>query len=445
MLLLAGLLPLQLWAAAGKVEFVSGEVLATGSNGQPRTLSRGSELDVADLINTQNGRVQIRFTDGGYVSLAPRTQFKITQYKFNGKNDGEEQGFFSLFRGSMRTVTGLIGKGRREAYQVTTPTATIGIRGTEYTAEQTDGLKVAVAKGSVVVTNEISNVVLQPGESVFFEGPRQPPKPVEKSAVVVSQQDEEQTLPKDVLPLDNPLITGNETNSNGGSAVVLPLSDGSGYNLAYVRINGGSPGIGLISSSTVTFTNGGTSLSTYTNSGYNNNPGTTQVQETMTSGLLGWGRWVNGTSGGNDTGLSGQVYSGSSQGFHYMVGQPTASIPTTGSYTYKLIGGTTPTATTGQTSNSFNGSLDVDFVAQTAKLTGSITSGANVYSFVAPNSGSVTATFNLTSSTGGGSCPGCTFNGEGFFAGSSAQQAGINYKLDIVGNWLIGVAAFQQQ
>ena len=40
---------------------------------------------------------------------------------------------FSTHRG-LRTITGLVGKGTRSNYKLTTSVATIGIRGTDYTA-----------------------------------------------------------------------------------------------------------------------------------------------------------------------------------------------------------------------------------------------------------------------------------------------------------------------
>ncbi|WP_018149879.1 FecR family protein [Leeia oryzae] len=172
--LLLLLCSLQLWAAAGKVEFVSGSVVAI-SNAGTRPLQKGSDVNASDLIDTQaSGRAQIRFSDGAYLSLAPNTKFRIDRYKFNGSNDGEETGFFSLLKGSFRTISGLIGKGKKEAYQVTTQTATIGIRGTEYTAEENNGLKVMVHKGAVLVTNDAGSTLVPAGTQIFVPAKNKP-------------------------------------------------------------------------------------------------------------------------------------------------------------------------------------------------------------------------------------------------------------------------------
>ena len=96
-----------------------------------RGRSRGAPSSTAATRSqTNDGRAQIRFTDGSYVSLQPNTDFAISEYKFEGKNDGSERGFFGLVKGAMRTVTGAVGRVNRNAYRITTPTATVGIRGT---------------------------------------------------------------------------------------------------------------------------------------------------------------------------------------------------------------------------------------------------------------------------------------------------------------------------
>lgn len=68
------------------------------------------------------------------VSLQPQSEFRIDDYQYAGQTDGQEKGFFSLLKGGLRTITGWVGRTHRENYKVTTNVATIGIRGTEYSA-----------------------------------------------------------------------------------------------------------------------------------------------------------------------------------------------------------------------------------------------------------------------------------------------------------------------
>ena len=116
---------------AGSVVFATGDVSATSADGQVRRLQRGGEIAVGDTIVTgADGRAQVRFTDGAFSSFQPETRFRVDQYQYAGKVDGSEKSFFSLLKGALRTVTGVIGHANKKNYQVATPTATIGIRGT---------------------------------------------------------------------------------------------------------------------------------------------------------------------------------------------------------------------------------------------------------------------------------------------------------------------------
>src|SRR6478752_8256013 len=89
----------QAGAAAARVDFTTTGVTVAGRDGQARPLARGAELDSGDTVKTNEGRAQIRFTDGSYVSLQPNTDFSIKEYSYDGKTDGSERGFFGLAKG----------------------------------------------------------------------------------------------------------------------------------------------------------------------------------------------------------------------------------------------------------------------------------------------------------------------------------------------------------
>ena len=117
---------------AGRVNFVSGGVVAVSTDGSKRTLTRGDFINSGERIETNRGRAQIRFTDGSFLSLQPDTVFGVDNYTFSKAKPDEGSLLFNFVRGSMRTVSGAIGKVNRANYKVKTPVATIGIRGTGY-------------------------------------------------------------------------------------------------------------------------------------------------------------------------------------------------------------------------------------------------------------------------------------------------------------------------
>ncbi len=123
-------------AAAGTVTHVSGPFFAVGSNGAKRVLAVGSEVNAGDTLITEDKTyARIKFADQGDVTLRPDTQMKVESYAFNQAKPEEDNAVLSLFKGALRTLTGLIGKrGNKDAYRMSTATATIGIRGTTFGA-----------------------------------------------------------------------------------------------------------------------------------------------------------------------------------------------------------------------------------------------------------------------------------------------------------------------
>jgi hypothetical protein len=134
-LLLALLAPLAA-LAQGVVQHLSGTLSVQRTDGTVRLLAEKSEVKEGDVLSTErDSYAQLRFTDGGQVTMRPNTQVRIAGYEFNEARP-ERDGFaLALLKGGMRAITGLIGKrGDRERYRVHTATATVGIRGTDFTA-----------------------------------------------------------------------------------------------------------------------------------------------------------------------------------------------------------------------------------------------------------------------------------------------------------------------
>jgi len=176
--------PAASFAAAGRVEFAIGGARAISKEGAARTLAKGADINSGDTIKTTDGRVQVRFTDGGYMSLQPNTEFIVENYAYDGKQDGAERGFFRLVEGGLRAITGVVGRNNRPAYRVATPVATIGIRGSEFLAEHRDTkLKVRVIGGSIFIENELGDLILFKGQSAEAAPGEKPNYSEEESGV----------------------------------------------------------------------------------------------------------------------------------------------------------------------------------------------------------------------------------------------------------------------
>ncbi len=123
--------------AQGTVQNLSGTLSVQRPDGSVRALAERSSVFAGDVISTErDSYAQLRFTDGGQVTLRPNTQIKIETYAYEEGRPDRDNFAMQLFKGGLRTLTGLIGKRttNRSAYRMVTSTATIGIRGTDYSA-----------------------------------------------------------------------------------------------------------------------------------------------------------------------------------------------------------------------------------------------------------------------------------------------------------------------
>lgn len=83
------------------------------------------------IVSGADGSVSLVLRDGMSMVVGPSSQLEVRQFSFNSTTQ-EGNVFVSLLRGSMRVISGMIGKAHPEAVRVDTQTATIGIRGTDF-------------------------------------------------------------------------------------------------------------------------------------------------------------------------------------------------------------------------------------------------------------------------------------------------------------------------
>lgn len=221
-----GCLPVIACAApAARVDFAIGNVAAVDKAGQSRSVTKGAHIEEGETIATNDGRAQLRFSDGAYVSLQPQSEFRIDQYRFEGRQDGSEKAFLSLLKGGLRTITGLVGRSNKKNYQVSTTVATIGIRGTEYTIQYGNSIQGTVGEGEIEVCNGAGCIDVANGESYY----------VQSQNVLPTLSGKLTDLPP--LTIDPPIPEfrqGETVNPNGVPCALTPCGSRSGQ-----FINGG--------------------------------------------------------------------------------------------------------------------------------------------------------------------------------------------------------------
>ena len=177
----------------GRVVYVLGTLNAVDFKDKTRVLKASSNLFEGETLNTgKDSYAVIVFKDKSRVSLQANSQFRIDKLQFSIKEPNKGSAFFSLLKGGLRAVSGLIGKADKKSYRMRTVVAVIGIRGTGYDLlctgacaagsagvadlptqdlPQGDGLYVNVWAGSVTVGDEIINT----GKAAFIKNLSTPP------------------------------------------------------------------------------------------------------------------------------------------------------------------------------------------------------------------------------------------------------------------------------
>lgn len=153
-----------LMAATAVVQTATGNVTAAIGTNAPTIITKDSALESGMTITTgDNSNVVMKFEDGQVVVLNANTTFKINRYTFNAAQPQNGNAFFSLVKGALRSISGMIGKHNNSGFRLHTPVATIGIRGTDFMAATGSPLYLSVGQGVVSATNGA-------GTGVFFAG-----------------------------------------------------------------------------------------------------------------------------------------------------------------------------------------------------------------------------------------------------------------------------------
>lgn len=179
--------PLAAAQSAGTILFKSGNAIITRADQSVHPILQHDTVSNGDTIDTKDGRVQIGFIDGGKISLQPDTVYKINQYTFSGAQDGTEYAFTELIKGGLRAISGLIGHQTPDRYQLATPVATIGIRGTQFTAIYlSNKLIMTTQQGSVDVCNAGGCRNAIAGQSISTASKNSRPQPTNETANVTA-------------------------------------------------------------------------------------------------------------------------------------------------------------------------------------------------------------------------------------------------------------------
>jgi hypothetical protein len=125
------------------------------------------------LITAKDSYAQVEMNDGTKMTIRPNSNLRIESYQFRKETPQADNIVLRLLKGGFRTVTGLIGKrGNTDAYKLRAATATIGIRGTDFSTrlcatkdcQDDEGATKPAVKPQAVKSAVVGRVMLAQGE-----------------------------------------------------------------------------------------------------------------------------------------------------------------------------------------------------------------------------------------------------------------------------------------
>ena len=119
------------WADIGQIKTRKGQVTVQ-RQGQELPAEVGMRLEAADTLKTgADGAVGITMRDNSLLSAGPNSMLSLERFEFDGATS---QGRFDaqLQRGTLAVVSGRIAKQSPQAMTVRTPSAQLGVRGTDF-------------------------------------------------------------------------------------------------------------------------------------------------------------------------------------------------------------------------------------------------------------------------------------------------------------------------
>lgn len=174
-----------------------GDVTAVAaSSGKERKLSEGDAVFVGDRVRAApTAEAVLKTGDAGMIAVRPGGDFVAERFAAEGKRTDSLT--VRLFGGSLRMITGWIGRINGANHKTITPTATIGVRGTDHEPYVLSGEMAAstgnrpgtydkVNRGGTLMTVGDNKLDIAPGQVGFVRQPNNPDEPHAKTRLLMT-------------------------------------------------------------------------------------------------------------------------------------------------------------------------------------------------------------------------------------------------------------------
>ena len=95
---------------------------------------KGVDVEMLDSLRTGAGSLEITFDDDTQVQMTPSAKLTIDDFVYDPNNADAGKLAIKIGRGTARYASGQIAKNRPQAVKIKTPSATVAVRGTDFTA-----------------------------------------------------------------------------------------------------------------------------------------------------------------------------------------------------------------------------------------------------------------------------------------------------------------------
>lgn len=186
-------------AAVGKVTELVNTPPSIQRQNSTLTGSKGTGVEMNDAIKTQQGKVGITFEDDTKVQINENSKLVIDDFVYDPKSKAGKLGA-KIALGTVRYASGQIAKNSPQNVALNTPSATVAVRGTDFTATVDElgestiillpscpndrpmrsrrDIEAGCKTGEIEVSNDVGTVILnQPFQVTKVQSRTQPPTP----------------------------------------------------------------------------------------------------------------------------------------------------------------------------------------------------------------------------------------------------------------------------
>ena len=126
------LAPNSMSANVGKVTKQVGEDASISRDSDTIITGEGTGINMNDAITTSKAKLELTFDDNTKVSITRQSKLVIDDFVYDA-NSGAGKLAMNVAMGTVRYASGAIARNSRENVRLRTPTATIAVRGTDFT------------------------------------------------------------------------------------------------------------------------------------------------------------------------------------------------------------------------------------------------------------------------------------------------------------------------